>query len=134
MIYDALTREQVIERATRETPGGFLYVVQDADVTHFCKIGRTKCPLNRLYDFGVLLPFRVNVIALIPCLDSRVAERRLHLHFEDKRIRGEWFNLTQSDVQYIRVNWRHWSYAVKPKYGRVVRVDQPLSQALLEVK
>lgn len=81
--------------------GGYVYIIQDKDVTGYCKIGRTNNPKRRLYDFGVKLPFNIDVLYLLKCDDAVAFESALHNTFSHKRIRGEWFNLTHIEFDYI---------------------------------
>lgn len=79
---------------------GYVYLVQSP--TGAYKIGRTMNPQNRLKTFHVKLPFEVDFVALIPTEDSWKLESELHGKFYKKRIRGEWFNLSPEDVEYIK--------------------------------
>jgi hypothetical protein len=83
---------------TRHT--GYVYLLQSP--TKAYKIGRSKNPENRLKTFSVKLPFEVEYIALIKTNDMVGLERQLHQRFADKRVNGEWFELSSEDVQYIQ--------------------------------
>ena len=87
-------------RVVRHGSPGFVYLLQSP--TSAYKIGRASNPHNRLKTFGVQLPFEVEFIALIQTDDMHNLERELHALFDNKRINGEWFALTQQDVEYIR--------------------------------
>lgn len=82
--------------------GGFVYLLMDMDVTGYCKIGKTKEPVDRIGHFDIKLPFETKVLHIIPCYDSTKTETVLHHRFADKRQRGEWFNLDQHDIEWIR--------------------------------
>ena len=79
---------------------GFVYLLQSP--TSAYKIGRTKNPDDRLKTFGVKLPFEVEYVCLIKTADMGALEAELHGYFADKRINGEWFNLTPDDVAQIK--------------------------------
>lgn len=81
---------------------GYVYLIQDADVTSYCKIGRTSNPRRRFSDFGAKLPFDFYIIDLAPCRDSHKTEAALHRHFSDRRKRGEWFALDSKDIIQVR--------------------------------
>lgn len=81
---------------------GIVYLLQDAEVTYYCKIGRTTNPKERITQFDIKLPFRVKVLHTIVCRDCVSAEKELHARYAEKRVRGEWFNLTDGDIQTIR--------------------------------
>lgn len=98
MIDTQITRAKQITR--RKPLPGYVYLIQSP--TSAYKIGLTKNPKDRKRTFGVKLPFEVEFIALIRSDDMEALEEQLHAIFADKRINGEWFNLTTEDVQYIQ--------------------------------
>ena len=63
------------------------------------KIGRSKTPLGRILTIQSEEP-EVTMLFYIPGL-ARV-ERELHLEYADKRVRGEWFRLTDGDIAAIK--------------------------------
>lgn len=79
---------------------GFVYLVQSP--TGAYKIGKAKDPNDRQKTFGIQLPFEVEFIALVPTPNMKQTEDELHRQFADKRVNGEWFNLTPEDVEYIK--------------------------------
>lgn len=99
------TRRQDVNRATRVIAeriktAGYVYLLQSP--TNAYKIGRTKNPKNRLETFSVKLPFEVEYVCVVQTEDMYGLEKDLHIHFSDKRINGEWFNLLPDDVEYIK--------------------------------
>jgi hypothetical protein len=85
---------------TKITKDGFVYLIQSS--TGFYKIGRTKNPDDRLRTFGIKLPFEVDYVCTIPTEDMIGLETQLHNQFRDRRINGEWFDLSKYDVEYIK--------------------------------
>jgi hypothetical protein len=82
---------------------GYVYLLRAHKPFEECyKIGRTKDPKRRFKDFGVKLPYRVEVVALIYAFDAYQLEANCHTYFEDKRVEGEWFRLNPSDVEMFR--------------------------------
>jgi hypothetical protein len=81
---------------------GTVYIIQDIDVTGYYKIGKTQQPVDRIGHFDTMLPFDVQVVHLITSKDCNALETVLHRHFASKRVRGEWFALTDADVQWIK--------------------------------
>lgn len=79
---------------------GFVYLIQSP--TGAYKIGRTNNPDDRMRTFSVKLPFEVEYVCLIHTEDMHGLEKSLHYQFEEKRINGEWFNLSPEDVEYIK--------------------------------
>lgn len=79
---------------------GYVYLVRSASSAY--KIGRTRNPEDRQRTFGIQLPFEVDFIAIIETEDMYALERKLHNRFADRRLNGEWFNLTEADVEFIK--------------------------------
>lgn len=80
---------------------GFVYIIQE-DYSHRYKIGKTRKLNDRMNLFAVKLPFAFDSIHTIYCDDYHSLERFLHEHFKHKRVRGEWFDLTDKDVEWIK--------------------------------
>lgn len=85
-----------------ETPRhhGYVYVVQ-AD-NNLYKIGKSKDPHTRIQSLGVRLPYELEVLVLIESTNYTQLEKELHKHFADKRKGGEWFELDENDLEYIK--------------------------------
>lgn len=83
---------------------GYVYILR-ATPDHPYKIGHTTNPRNRIETFGVKLPFEVEYELLIRADDCVELERSLHARFADKRVNGEWFALTQDDIEALRQEW-----------------------------
>ena len=65
----------------------------------YYKIGFSNDPLKRLAELQVGNPSSIELVGTIP--GTFLEERRLHTLFKGKRIRGEWFALSDEDVQSI---------------------------------
>lgn len=87
-------------KVTDEDRPGYVYVVKAASGEY--KIGHTNSIPRRLSDFGLQLPFPVELVFAIPADDRYSLERHLHERFADLRMHGEWFNLTDADIASIR--------------------------------
>lgn len=81
-----------------DTPG-YIYIVQSGNEF---KIGCTESPRNRIYEYMAYYGVSTYVLT-IKVKAMYAAELRLHRHFRDKWIRGEWFALTDADIETIRV-------------------------------
>jgi hypothetical protein len=79
---------------------GYVYLIQST--SGYFKIGKAKDVQNRLKTFEVKLPFEVDLLHSIECDNYNQAESQLHERFKTKRVKGEWFNLTPDDVNYIK--------------------------------
>lgn len=85
--------------ATHTSRSGVVYVLKSA---YGYKVGRTRDVPSRMRTFGVHLPFIYTIPLCAWFDDCHEAERRYHSRFADKRINGEWFDLTEADIEQIR--------------------------------
>lgn len=99
---DELTRRDrlVWDKGYKPTVAGYVYVLSSP--FNYFKIGCSSKPRNRMLTFGVQLPFEVEMVAAIYSNDMYALEKELHQRFSDRRTRGEWFELTDADVEYIK--------------------------------
>ena len=67
----------------------------------YYKIGITINVKKRLKDIDRINPFGVEYIKSYETLYDKGVEGNLHNHFKDKWIKGEWFELTEDDVNSI---------------------------------
>ena len=81
-----------------DTPFGYVYLVRSP---HGFKIGRTSHPDSRFALFRTASPYRIELLAVIYASHVRALERALHRRFADKKIRGEWYALTDTDAAFI---------------------------------
>jgi prophage antirepressor-like protein len=72
------------------------YLMRDT-LRGFCKIGKSKNPKIRESTLQAELP----TVELLHVIDKDI-EAYLHKKFASKRLRGEWFDLSQSDINYIK--------------------------------
>lgn len=86
-------------RVSSMRTSGFVYVLRSP---YGYKIGKTIHLKTRLQMFGVKLPFPNSVEHCAWFEDYSSAERQFHAQFADKRLEGEWFNLSQADLEIIR--------------------------------
>lgn len=78
----------------KKTPG-YVYLIKGG---RGYKIGMSKEPLERITTLGVVLPFPIETLAVIETDDMIALERQLHKHYDEYRLNGEWFNLTDEHV------------------------------------
>jgi len=89
-------------KKSRKTPkAGYVYLLQSP--SEYYKIGFSATPEDRVKTFKNKLPFEVEYICLIPTDNMKKLEGELHDRFEDRRVDGEWFALTENDVAYIKL-------------------------------
>lgn len=75
--------------------GGCVYIVKVGE--HF-KIGKTKNIKSRMGEY-TKLPIEPKVVFLKEVTNCSLAEETLHNYFKNKRVRGEWFNLDDEDIE-----------------------------------
>lgn len=81
---------------------GFIYVMfVDSGVQRFFKVGMA-CNLDaRIKTHQCSSPFEVRVAIAYFVEDMRAEELALHSLFSEKRVRGEWFSLSDDDLRMI---------------------------------
>lgn len=72
----------------------------------FTKIGRTKNLDERIHHFTTKLPYKLEETLILKTPNSSGLESTLHKRFESKRKRGEWFLLTDDDIELIKKEYR----------------------------
>jgi len=87
---------------------GYVYVIRDVEISGYYKIGYTKrTPSERLAEFHDELPIRIEPVLILRAdADAEVEEKELHRHYKARRIQGEWFDLSGTDLSEIRNNPR----------------------------
>lgn len=78
---------------------GYVYLIQSA-MGH-CKIGSSRSVWNRLKQLQCANPESLELLHHFPSERMLKDELTLHAQFADKRIRNEWFALTEEDIAYI---------------------------------
>ena len=74
---------------------GFVYLMK---LGKNYKIGRSNFVEKRKYELGIKLPEELKLIHKIKTDDPNGIESYWHKRFEGKRIKGEWFQLSHSDI------------------------------------
>jgi Meiotically up-regulated gene 113 len=86
-------------RPSSSPTGGYVYVIRSK--LGF-KIGKTVNLRSRTRLFAVRLPFPTSVEYYAWFEDYTHAERSFHLTYHTKRLEGEWFDLSESDLETIK--------------------------------
>lgn len=89
------------KRKSKFDEKGYVYIIQE-DLTNTYKIGKAKNLGERLNLFSVQLPFNIKLIHVIWDKNYGMIEQLLHIHFQNKRLNGEWFSLSKEDINWIR--------------------------------
>lgn len=99
-----LSGPSTLEEAGEETTSfGFVYLVKGHPGEY--KIGRTNIVDRRLSELGVSASIEQQLIHEIKTDDPVGVELYWHNRFQEKRMRGEWFKLTSSDVRLFK-RWK----------------------------
>lgn len=81
----------------------YIYLIKDTQ-TNYTKIGRSDSPYMRLKNLirqDTLMPNPNDFFLLCCWQDYPEKERELHREYESNRKRGEWFDLSESDIKKI---------------------------------
>lgn len=79
---------------------GHVYLIGSRKYSWY-KIGKSSNAAIRITDLGILLPFRIEVIAVWRVENHHAVERLLHEKFEVNRVNGEWFTFSQAQLKKI---------------------------------
>lgn len=81
---------------------GFVYLVNQ-NRTNYYKIGYSINNLkDRVSSMNMYSPFGCTLISVIETVEPKKIEKKLHNHFKDKRLNGEFFELDESDVDFFK--------------------------------
>ncbi len=78
-----------------------VYFIGEDPYTNKVKIGKTNNVKNRIRTLQTGNPYKLRIIGTISCQDEKTMselEKRLHNELKDKRLVGEWFNVTMDEV------------------------------------
>jgi hypothetical protein len=100
--YDMARTAQIegLNRSVKSKEYGYVYLLGSPD--GYCKIGRAKTLTSRLTSIALQLPFKVELLHSIKVSDPVWAERHLHQKFASCRMNGEWFLLSDADINWIK--------------------------------
>jgi hypothetical protein len=88
------------EKRKSKPTNGYVYLIKADNGLY--KIGKSKNLHARINEFGVKLPVKTELIHSIANSDFSTLELELHERFSDKREHGEWFRLSESDIEEIK--------------------------------
>jgi hypothetical protein len=80
---------------------GWVYLIHAIGTSRF-KIGFASSPDKRLVQLSEQSPFPLTMVCSYPSADAKGSESLWHKLFEQKRVHGEWFELTDEQVLAFR--------------------------------
>lgn len=91
----------MLDCAQDSATNGYVYLVQCVG-TNLYKIGRSKIDYYaRLSALQTGCPYELAMIHAVHCGQYGKLEKLLHQKFDDKRVRGEWFELSDSEKETV---------------------------------
>lgn len=88
-------------KKVKQSNPGFIYIIRAEDSSIY-KIGKTKDMTKRMYQFDKQYPFNIELYTYFKSNDISNDEKSLHKQFEDKKQKGEWFQLDEYDLEIIK--------------------------------
>lgn len=79
---------------------GYIYVLRADNGLY--KIGRSVNIDGRIKRLETVLPYELELVCAVKAKDYITTEAKLHQVFADKCVKGEWFQLTEADIEYIK--------------------------------
>lgn len=99
-LYEENQKNKAIEQENLKIPKeGFIYIFE---CNNRYKIGKSKDPSERIKSVRTVSPYPVKLILQTKVNDQDKTEKMLHVMFNNKKINGEWFNLTDIDITTIQ--------------------------------
>jgi len=83
------------------------------------KIGKSSNAAIRVTELGILMPFRIEVIAVWRAENHHALERLLHEKYGKFRINGEWFSFTDKQIKAILSHLAQASTVVATRFSNV---------------
>lgn len=77
---------------------GSVYLFSIVEMPGYYKIGISNDVYKRLQGYNSAFPLTIKLENSLKCDNHKTLERLLHQHFKDKRVKGEWFFLSDADV------------------------------------
>lgn len=95
-------KAETVNKRRERNRNGFVYFAKDLN-NSLIKIGKSVVVKQRLYQLKTEFETEIELIATIADEDSLHLERKFHEKFDGKRVHGEWFDLSEEDINNIIV-------------------------------
>lgn len=82
-----------------ESKPGYVYILRYG---YYYKIGKANNVSSRITDLGVSMPEEPELIHTIEASEPFIAEKYLHDLFESQKVRREWYDLTEDNIQWLK--------------------------------
>lgn len=92
-------KSQQIQEEPQKNKNGYIYLIES---NWLYKIGKTKNVSSRIKKYITENPNEITLIHSYHAENYTDEEARLHEKFQSKRIRWEWFQLSEIDINYIK--------------------------------
>lgn len=79
---------------------GYVYLIGTPTFGWY-KIGKSITPEVRIKDLGILLPFKIEVIAVWEADNHHNMEKAMHELYAANKINGEWFEFNKKEIQIL---------------------------------
>ena len=90
--------KKVAKKRTRRPKEHRVYFIHMENSSLF-KIGFTACNVNsRLKALQTGCPYRLSIYETVTCTTPAVLEKHLHECFSPRHVRGEWYNMTKTEI------------------------------------
>jgi len=96
---ECIRRDQLCDPNYLPKQSGVVYLLSTS--IGFYKIGCSSRPENRLLNFGLTLPFEIELVCAVRSVDMYGLERKLHAKFKDELVKGEWYTLNTRQVRFM---------------------------------
>lgn len=97
--YELRSRQRDDRKKEKQIPG-YVYLLWAENGFH--KIGMTRNIESRAIQLFDNIPLKTEIIHYFQSHSCYKAEKKLQNYYSDKNVKGEWFNLTEEDVNDIK--------------------------------
>lgn len=87
------------KRTRKASRPSVVYLIRAAN--GLVKIGKTFNVVKRFNTLNIGSPLDLEVVGVIHSENANEIERDLHARFADRRVKGEWFNLSSDDLAQV---------------------------------
>lgn len=88
------------QNLNNKTNSGYVYIIKDENYPDTYKIGKSKNPKYREKTLYHQSPY-ISLFKVVHCEKPSELEHEIHLRLHNKRIRGEWFKLSEFELNNI---------------------------------